>query len=177
MSLSVFVCFVVIFGFYLLFFFCLFSFVFVFIICPGFCLFVFFFFFCHAAWFAGSWFPRQGWSLNACGGSTESRPLGCQRIPSPREYQLAWALLEVPISTPRLGSTQLPARSSAGCLRSNNQQDRNTAPLIRRQAVCSHTKLTDTPKHTPWCGPALQRDKTQLQPQSTGTSPSQQEAY
>ena len=49
-------------------------------------------------------------------------------------------------------------------LRPNNQQDRNRAPPINRQAAQSCTELTVTSKHTPWRGPAHKRDKPQLHP-------------
>lgn len=51
-----------------------------------------------------------------------------------------WTYTEFPILAPRPGAIQQPASSNAGCLMLNNQQDRNTAPTIGRQAVRSCAK-------------------------------------
>ena len=50
--------------------------------------------------------------MSLWGGSAKSRTLEHQRIPDPKEYYSSRAHPEVSISTPRLGSTQMPAVSS-----------------------------------------------------------------
>lgn len=71
---------------------------------------------------------------------------------------------QVTISTLRPGYTQLPAGPSAGHLIPNNQQDSNTAPLIKREDAYRHTKLTDTSSHSTWHSPSHKRVNTQHHP-------------
>ena len=51
-----------------------------------------------------------------------------------------------------------------GCAMPILQLNRSTTLHISRQAAQSHSKPTDTPKHTTGQGTALQRDKIQLHP-------------
>ena len=73
-------------------------------------------------------------------------------------------LSEISISTSRPSFTQRPASYSAGHPMPNNQQDRNTAPSISRQAAKNHNKATDTPKYKTRRGCAHQKDKIQPHP-------------
>ena len=52
-----------------------------------------------------------------------------------------WGLLQFLILAPRPGSTQLPANSSPGRLRPNNQQDRNTATPIKNKKERDNKKI------------------------------------
>ena len=100
----------------------------------------------HTVWLTGSWLPDQRSDLGLWGGSPESRTLDHQRIPRTRES--AYAFLEVSFSTPRPGSTQLPAAPVLGIsCQTTSKIGTQPHPSADRQPKVILSSQTP-PKHT-----------------------------
>ena len=115
------------------------------VICLRVCLFIFLFFFFFKVWHpiqvSRPSFPEQGGNLSPRVASTESCPHGMLIGANPpgRPYHSANTWFPTPT---------LPASSNSGCLRSHNQQDRNTESPISSQAS-RVALISDTPIQLP----------------------------
>ena len=107
---------------------CLFSFALLFAL--GF---VFIFFFCHVA--SGVLVSRLGVWSEPLWWEHQVQDTGLTENCRPQWILISVSSSRVPhlILAPRPGSTQLPKNASAGRLRPNNQQDRNTALPIKKK--------------------------------------------
>ena len=131
---------------------CFFLFLFFFFLCVCvFCVFCSFFkIFCmpvcfnnlywHMKHLVEFWFPEQKLGLSFWGGSTESRTLDCQRIPTQGKIN-QWELPEKHPPDFRTQNHVIACSTQNWTPKSNNKQGKTTNTIISRQAAHMHPQM------------------------------------
>ena len=105
----------------------------------------------------------SGWARTPEAGDLTLGLWTTRELPTPWNINRCEPSQRLPINT-KAKPYSKASKLRDGCAMPILQLNRSTTLHISRQAAQSHSKPTDTPKHTTGQGTALQRDKIQLHP-------------